>query len=45
MKKQIPEYDIIENIRKIESPEKEKILKAKETLEKLISHLERRNLT
>lgn len=45
MKKQIPEYDIIENIRKIESPEKEKILKAKEILEELISHLEHRNLT
>lgn len=44
MKKQIPEYDIIENIRKIESPEKEKILKAKEVLEKLITHLEHRKM-
>lgn len=44
-KKRIPEYDIVENIRKIENPEREKILKAKKILEELTSHLEHRKLT
>lgn len=44
-KKHIPEYDIVESIRKIENPEKEKILKAKKILEELTSHLEHRKLT